>query len=165
MPSKPSLVINTSPLVALAAALDDFQVIGEVATLIVPGEVQAELTAGANRDDVARWIIAAPFCAVRRSFPSLPPALLGSLEIGEAAVIHTAITESVSTVAIDERKGRRWATLHGLRVTGSLGLLLALQRRGLMTSMDGAIERMKARGIYLSDLVVSEALRLQKSKP
>ena len=29
MPNKPSLVINISPLVALAAALDDFQVLDD----------------------------------------------------------------------------------------------------------------------------------------
>ena len=49
MPNKPSLVINTSPLVALAAALEDFQVLGEVASFIVPGEVMAELQARTQR--------------------------------------------------------------------------------------------------------------------
>lgn len=42
MQNKPSLVINTSPLVALVAGLDDFRVLAEVATLIVPGEVLTE---------------------------------------------------------------------------------------------------------------------------
>ena len=165
MPNKPSLVINTSPLVALAAALDDFQIIGEVATLVVPGEVMIELTAGAGRDDTARLIASARCCAIRDSFPSLPLALQSALGSGEAAVIHTALTEAASTVAIDERKGRRWATLHGLRVTGSLGLLLVLQRRGLVASMEHAITRMKAKGIHLSEELVNEALRLQRTKP
>lgn len=42
MPNKRSLVINTSPLVALAAGLVDCQVLGEVATLVVPGEELAD---------------------------------------------------------------------------------------------------------------------------
>ena len=59
MPNKPLLVINTSPLVALAAALEDFQVLGEVASFIVPGEVMAELESGAGRDETARLVRAA----------------------------------------------------------------------------------------------------------
>lgn len=59
MPNKPLLVINTSPLVALVAALDDFSVIGDVAMLVVPGEVMAELKAGAGRDETARIVEAA----------------------------------------------------------------------------------------------------------
>jgi len=54
MPNKPSLVTNTSPLVALTAALDNFGVVGTVATLVVPGEVLAELRSGAGRDATAR---------------------------------------------------------------------------------------------------------------
>ena len=164
MPNKPSLVINTSPLVALAAALDDFQVLGQVATLVVPGEVMSELQAGSTRDDAAKKIESAPCCAIRANFPSLPPALQSVLGAGEAAVIHIALTESIPTVVIDERKGRRLAALHGLRVTGSLGLLLALQRRGLLPSIRPAIARMKSKGIHLHDDLVNDALRLEEIK-
>ena len=107
MPKKPSLVIDTSPLVALAAALDDFQVLGEVATLVVPGEVMAELEAGMGRDETAGLVEAAAWCIIRPSWPALPQALRGALGLGEAAVIHTALTEKILTVAIDERKGDR----------------------------------------------------------
>ena len=164
MPNKPSLVINTSPLVALMTGLDDFHVLGEVATLVVPGEVMAELQAGKARDDVAKRIASTPSCAIRANLPSLPLSLQSALGAGEAAVIHTALTESISTVVIDERKGRRTAALPGLRVTGSLGRLFALQRRGLVTSIRPAIARMKAKGIHLSDDLVNEALQLEGGK-
>jgi len=49
-----SLVTDASPLIALAAALDDLGVVGKVATLVVPGEVLAELRFGAGRDATAR---------------------------------------------------------------------------------------------------------------
>ena len=164
MPNKPLLVINTSPLVALATALDDFSVVGEVAMLVVPGEVIAELKAGAGRDETARIVEAAAGCVVRSPFTSLPLALGRILGSGEAAVIHTALTEGIATVVIDERKGRRVAGLHGLRVTGSLGLLLALHRRGLVPSVSEAVARMKAKGIHLDDALVQEALAAQKEQ-
>lgn len=109
MPNKPSLVINTNPLVALAAALDDFRVLDDAVTLIVPGEVIAELEAGAERDDTAKAIRAARCCSIRAPFAALPAALEKGLGRGEAAVIHTTLNERLTTAAIDERKGRRIA--------------------------------------------------------
>jgi hypothetical protein len=46
MPAKPSLVVNSSPLIALGAGLPDFETLsGLVEKLIVPAEVLAELAA------------------------------------------------------------------------------------------------------------------------
>jgi predicted nucleic acid-binding protein len=163
MPAKPSLVINTSPLVALAAALDDFSVIGQAAMLVVPGEVMGELTAGAGRDETASIVASAACCSIRRPFASLPPALHSALGAGETAVIHTALTEGIRTVVIDERKGRRMATLHGLRVTGSLGVLLALRQRGLGPPLPDAIRRMRDKGIHLGDTLIQEVMELAKA--
>ena len=66
--------------------------------------------------------------------------------------------EGLSTVVIDERKGRRWASLHGLRVTGTLGLLLALRRRRLIPSMRAATDRLMTKGIHLDPSLVSAVL-------
>lgn len=164
MPSKPLLVINTGPLVALAAGLDDFGVLEELATLIVPAEVLAELAAGADRDQTAALIRASEFCQVQPPFSALPPVFQAVLGPGEAAVIHTALTAGLSTVVIDERKGRRWAALHGLRVTGSLGLLLVLRRRKLIPSLQAAMERLIAKGIYLDPSLVSAVLEQDKDQ-
>lgn len=158
MPNKPSLVVNTSPLVALAAALDDFHVLGEVVQLVVPGEVLVELEAGADRDQTASIVRSAACCLVRPAFAALPPVFQGVLGPGEAAVLHTAMTERHDTVVIDERKGRRWAELHGLRVTGSLGLLLALRRRQLIPPLREATDRLAAKGIHLDPALVGAVL-------
>ena len=127
MPPKLPVVINTGPLIALAAALDDLEALAHVALrVVVPGEVFTECVAGAHHDDAADKVRAATCCDIRPVFSALPPPLLDMLDIGEAAVIHTALTEDIATVAIDELKGRRVARLHGLQVTGSLGILLIL---------------------------------------
>ncbi len=158
MPNKPLLVINTSPLIALATALDHFQVLGEVADLVVPGEVLAELEAGAIRDQTVSLVRASSCCVLRSSLAALPPVLTSTLGPGESAVIHTALTDGIETAVIDERKGRRWAALHGLRVTGSLGLLLALRRRKLIPPLLGAMERLAAKGIHLEQALVRSVL-------
>jgi predicted nucleic acid-binding protein len=72
-------------------------------------------------------------------------------------VVNTALTAGLGTVVIDERKGRRWAALHGLRVTGSLGLLLALHRRRLIPSIRVVTDRLLAKGIYLDPALFAAA--------
>ncbi|MBI5397363.1 MAG: DUF3368 domain-containing protein [Verrucomicrobia bacterium] len=165
MPKLSPAVINSSPLVALAAALDDLNALSRVVErLIVPGEVLEELKAGSGRDAAARLVEASACCEVRPVFATLPVALGGALGRGEAAVIHTALSEGIQTVVIDERKGRRSAELHGLRVTGSLGLLVVLQRRGLITSVQDAVARMRQKGIFLDERIIREAVEAAQKK-
>jgi predicted nucleic acid-binding protein len=54
--------------------------------------------------------------------------LTGTLDLGEATVIQTALQDGVVTVVLDDRKARRVARLAGLEVTGSLGVLVQAKR-------------------------------------
>ena len=95
----------------------------------------------------------------RRERPLTISALLqNTLDKGEAAVIQLALDQKIETVAIDEAAGRRLARLNGLSVTGSIGILLRAKREGYSFSMQEAIERMKAQGVWLSDRVIAFAL-------
>ena len=165
MPPKLPVVINTGPLIALATALGDLEALAHVAMLVVvPGEVFTECAAGAHHDDTADKVSAAPCCHIRPVFSALPPALLDLLDIGEAAVIHTALTEGIVTVAIDEIKGRRVARLHGLQVTGSLGILVTLHQQGVVPSIEQAIQRIQDKGIFLSERIIQEAIAATQTK-
>lgn len=152
---KPSPVINSSPLIALVAALPDFELLaGIVEKLIIPGEVLAELAAGGHKDDTAARVAAASWCEVLplRS-PQFNP-LLATLGSGEAAVIQTALEHDLHLVIIDEVRGRRAARLAGLKVIGSLGILVELHRASLLVSVADAIRAMKQKGVYLApDLI------------
>src|SRR5688500_11107767 len=86
MPPKLPVVTNTGPLIALAAAWDDREVLAHVAMrVVVPGEVFTELAAGAHRDATTDKVYAAICCDIRPVFSVLPPSLVGILDIGEAA--------------------------------------------------------------------------------
>ena len=159
MPVKPSLVVNSSPLIALVAALPDFdQLAGLVGRFIVPAEVIAELVAGGLKDDTAARVQAASWCEVRPPRPSTSDPLLQRLGAGEAAVIQTAQEEGLPLVVIDELRGRRAARLTGLRVIGSLGLLVELHHAGLLPSVDDSIRRMQAKGIHLTPHLIQTTL-------
>ena len=86
--------------------------------------------------------------------------MLTALDRGEAAVIALALAEKIPTVCIDEKVGRRVARLHGLIVTGSLGILIQARQQGLPVSVSASVGRMRQHGIWLSPALEVEALRL-----
>ena len=70
-----------------------------------------------------------------------------------------ALLQNISLVAIDENVGRRYARLSGLAVTGSIGILLKAKILGYPVTIADAIQRMRRRGIWLSNQVVEFAMR------
>ncbi len=73
-------------------------------------------------------------------------------------MIQLALQEGIATVCIDESVGRRIARLNGLHVTGSIGVLLRAKREGYPLTMKGAVQRMREKGIHLSDTVINFAI-------
>ena len=54
---------------------------------------------------------------------------------------------------------KRIARLNGLKLTGSIGVLIRAKKCGLDFSMSEIINRMQSQGIYLSQRVIDFALR------
>ena len=68
-------------------------------------------------------------------------------------------------VLLDDRLARRVALQLGLPVVGTLGVLIAAKRRGLLERVRPGLQRLRASGYFLSDAVFAEALRLAGEKP
>ena len=76
-----------------------------------------------------------------------------SLDLGERAALALATTLQPSVLLIDERAGSAIARDHGLRVTGTLGVLDEAARRKLIALPD-AIDRLKRTSFrYPKDVV------------
>lgn len=160
---KSQIVINTGPLLALIAATGDLKILDTLyEPVFVPYEVCAEVMAGgADSFGVEAFTQAEWLCKISGPL-SISTLLRNSLDHGEASVIQLALNENISTVCIDEAVGRRVARLSGLSVTGTIGVLLRAQHEGHNISIPQAIERMRARGVWLSDRVVAFALEQSK---
>lgn len=159
MPDARELVINTGPLLALVAAFDDLGILHLLYDrVIVPLEVSQEILV----DNASRYggkeFEAASDLEKKSSAVQVSAFLKNSLDPGEAGVIQTALDDKIETVCIDEPVGRRVARLHGLRVTGSVGILLRAKREGHLPRVTDAIERMRSKGIRLSDTLVKSVL-------
>lgn len=155
------IVINTGPILALVAAMDSLKWLPSIYGRVwIPYEVSREIATGGkdNPESLALAAINQEIRITERETP-LPVALLSELDPGEADVIHTALQNGIDTVAIDEKAGRRVARIHGLNVTGSLGILLKAKNHGLVPNLGDCISRMRERGIWMSDELVVAALR------
>jgi predicted nucleic acid-binding protein len=149
------VVINTGPLIAIARA----GIVDEIGKLsiefISPLEVQQELNRGRA---VGHRIVEVPWVRWMKLEQPPSPIVVASLDEGEAAVLQLALDESVQTVCIDERKGRRQAMAVGLAVTGTLGLLIKAKTKGTLGAVRPPIERMTQQGIYFDPRLVRRVL-------
>lgn len=160
MPNPKEIVINTSPLLALSAALGDLSLLQALyKQVFVPFEVCQEIEKGGLSGFSVAEFKAAHFLHKQDKPLTISPFLKNSLDIGEASVIQLALDKGIQTVCIDETVGRRIARLNNLTLTGSIGILIRAHKEGHVFSMREAIKNMQALGIWLSDSVISIALK------
>ncbi len=161
MPERPRVVIvNTTPIIGLAVVgqLDLLKKLYE--RVVIPPAVQAEVIRGGRGKvgtaelEQANWIEVVALKDLQRAD------LLSDLDRGEAEVIALAQELSADLVIIDERLARRHAKRLGLRLTGTLGVLLKAKEMGFVARVKPFIEQLERNGIRLADSVIAEALRL-----
>ncbi|UCZ56504.1 DUF3368 domain-containing protein [Desulfurispirillum indicum] len=143
---------NTTPFIALcsAGALDIFpQLFHEVC---VAQAVVDECAQGGAI--MVPDLSALPWIKVIPDIADVHHALLLELDHGEKQTLLLACQYEADVVIIDERIGRRAAEFMGLKVAGTLGLLLKAKQKGLIRSFKGTVERMQQQGIrYHQSLV------------
>jgi predicted nucleic acid-binding protein len=152
------VVANATPLIALSLInrLDLLhQLFDEV--LVPPAVYEEVAIRGAGRPGAsdlasASWVqVQAPEVS-----PTIEPMLLG-LGPGELQVLLLAREMQPDWVLIDERLGRRVAQAMGLPVKGTVGLLLAAFRAGLLSKTQAleAVQQLVEQGIRISPKVIT----------
>lgn len=156
MPSKP-VVVNNSPLSGLWA-------IGQLTLLrdlydsiLIPNAVFAEFVATETVSRTqyvaeADWI---EVVAVQNKGHVLS---FANLDRGEAEVLALAAERSAQLVIIDERKGRQYAEVLGLPLTGTLGVLVSAKHEGLIKTVRPHLQALQIDGLYLSSALIQKVL-------
>ena len=142
----PAVVSDPSPLVYLAqlGALDFLpRIYGEV---FVPHAVWAEAMAAEPAfPSVTAALRAAQAADAFRLRDAVCSRMdfLATLDPGEAAAINLAAEIHADLLLIDELRGRAAAVQLGLRVKGTLGVLLEAKARGLIPLLAPVLERLR----------------------
>lgn len=155
-------VINTSPAIHLHAALPGGLGVlpGVIGEIIVPFEVGRELADGQAKDPAWREIQSLPGIHHRTEAVVIHPLISAQIDLGEAAVIQTALDEARVAVILDDLKARRVALTLGLQVTGTVGILLLAKQVGLLPSVGAAISLLETRGMWIAPSLSARAIRL-----
>ncbi len=154
------IVINTGPVIALVAATGSLEWLSRLYEFVwIPREVKAEIAAGGScAPELVAIQTAGDVIKVQSASTAVPRVLINEIDLGEASVIHTALERRIGTVAIDEKAGRRIARLHGLKVTGSIGILVKAKQQGLVASLADCLQEMRKKGIWISEELIRQAL-------
>ena len=161
-----TLVINASPLIFLgnAGQLELLRA-GEASRFIVPPAVFDEVTTSKHDDRAARaiadagWIERAPAVAIPDEVVEW------DLGPGESAVIATCLHLDGARPVLDDLAGRKCARAFGLRVIGTVGLVIGAHRQGHIEDARKALLDLRASGMWISDAVIDRALRLAGLSP
>lgn len=152
----PIVVADAGPLIALGrvdalallpALFAEVQVTETVLAecLARPDLIDAQRVAAAL---AAGWLVPCP--------DVLPPAS-GRLDPGESSAIARAL-EIGAGLLLDDRAAVVYARGLGLRVIGTLGILILAKRQGKLAQVAPLIEQLRTSGHYLGEAVIAAAL-------
>lgn len=153
----PSVVSNSTPIIALAKTGRIGVMKSLYGEVLIPEAVFHEVTA---KDDVAaRAIASGADWLIARSAPKPDTASLlrTRLHAGEVETIMLAREVGADLVVIDDAAAKKTARYLGLPVAGTLGVLVAAKRAGLVDDVGSAIEDLRCIGFYVSDDIAAMA--------
>lgn len=144
------VVVDSTPIIALAG-LGHLSLLQQLyREVLAPPAVWDELASGRLKPGGSEDLYAAPYIrAVALADPGRADDF-PDLDRGEAEVIALALQLGARLVILDDRLARRRATRLGLNLTGTLGVLLAAKKVGLLTEIAPLLDRLAENRIYCS---------------
>ena len=127
-------------------------------SVLIPQTVAAELTATRTPATVRAWMARPP--AWLTMLPDPPPdTTLSTLDPGERSAITLVGQIGANRLLIDDAAGRAEAERRSLLVTGTVGVLAAAHRAGLL-DFEIAIGKLAQTTFYVSPQLLATARRL-----
>lgn len=142
------VVVDTSVLIALSS-ISKLDLLRKLFTLIlVPRAVAEEYG-----EPLPKWI---EVLEVKNK--QLVRALLEYLHREEAETITLTIETNADIVILDDKKARSIARRLGLKIIGTVGILVLAKKQKLIDNIEAEINRLLQTSFYLSHDVITKAL-------
>lgn len=103
--------------------------------------------------------------SIRKVESNLLKLLITDLNLGkgEADVIALA-SQTGLKVIIDDLKARKVAENMGLKLTGTIGVLLKAERLGLIASAQEKVSELREKGFYVSEQLLEDISRFKQTR-
>lgn len=142
------IISDASPLIALAD-IGKLEILQQLyGNIIITDIVRNEI-----HTDLPDWI------SVSSNYdPQQMRVLELELDAGEASAIALGLKIPDSTLILDENKGRKAAKRLGLKVTGTVGIIIKAKRQGFIQSGEEILDALEEHGFWLSQQLKTEIL-------
>jgi predicted nucleic acid-binding protein len=151
-------VVNSSPLILLGriSRLDLLPALAD--EVLVPRTVLQELAVKSGQDWLATTVSSHPGLVVVDDFPISDAVRKWNLGAGESAVIAFCLANPGHRAVLDDLRGRHCAQALGIPLIGTLGVLVAARRQGLIPQARPLIAAIRGAGYYIEDKLIEAAL-------
>jgi len=152
------VISNTTPILSLIK-IGKLDILKELyGQIMIPEAVFNEMEVGKDwlfYTDLSKidWIRIEPIQQITSKL------YLFDLDAGEAEVIILAQEQKADLVIMDEIMGRRYAKQLGLKLTGTLGILLRAKEKGLIDDVAPLISNLIKNGVWISPELIKVVLK------
>ena len=155
----PEVICNTSPLQYLFQ-VDLLTVLrAQFHQVLVPEAVAAELDEGRRRNVPLPGPEDLDWVTIRSTNYQLPNPVHGLGE-GERAVLALGTHMLQAVLLLDDMRARRFAKRHGMKVTGTLGMVLLAKQQAMIPSVTAVLGDLEQSGFWLSERTRQATLKL-----
>ena len=153
------VIVNSTPIIALYKVGQLELLKSMYGEIIIPEAVFREVTA--KNDGVEKQISDAPWIHIQAVSNSADRLMYqAKLHEGEVEVMILAQEIGAEIVVIDDNAARKTAEYLGIPLTGTMGVLIKAKQVGVLESVMPIIDAMLAKGIFLSDGLISAVRKI-----
>lgn len=85
--------------------------------------------------------------------------LLESLDLGEATALCLAWELQNVAIILDDLKARKAGIRMGLRVTGTIGVIVKAKQKGLVNAVRPILDKVQKTNFRVSEIIIEEAIK------
>lgn len=159
----PKIVSNTTPIISLLK-IGKLPILKDLyKEIFIPQEVFNEIEAGRNKE-FYEDLSSLDWVKIENIQNKKSLAFFLDLDKGEAEAIVLATEIEAELIILDETLGRFHAKHAGLKVTGTVGILLKAKQLGYITELKPLLLELRAKNVWLSDSFIEQILKLADEK-
>ena len=153
-------LVNASPLISLAKISQIDLIVELCSEVIVPSGVVQEINSGADDDPAKIWLRNKGNSLIRQVDTVHQLVAAWDLGLGESQVLSWIYQNPGYEAILDDRAAKNAAAALGIRVRGTLGVILLAKREGRVESARVLFEQLVQVGFRVSLEVLDAALQL-----